>query len=129
MSEEEIIKEFKNLIYNSDFDYIKLMDEDGFTGWHELFENILDLYNKEKEKNKELTDEYMIQKHLINSDFLKDYISKDKIKEKLLNPIQKEGEKVYKSFMNKKENFEVDGAILQELGCIEGIILEELLGE
>ena len=57
------------------------------------------------------------------------YVRKDKIKEKLLNPIQKEGEKVYKSFMNKnkKENFEVDGAILQELGCIEGIILEELL--
>lgn len=54
MSEEEIIKEFKNLIYNSDFDYIKLMDEDGFTGWHELFENILDLYNKEKEKNVKL---------------------------------------------------------------------------
>ena len=59
------------------------------------------------------------------------YVRKDKIKEKLLNPIQKEGKKVYKSFMNKnkKENFEVDGAILQELGCIEGIILEELLGE
>lgn len=32
---------------------------------------LLDLYNKEKEKNKELTDEYMIQKHLINEDFLK----------------------------------------------------------
>lgn len=46
-------------------------------------QGLLDLYEKEKEKNKILTDEYMIQKHLINADFLKDYISKDKIREKM----------------------------------------------
>lgn len=54
MNDKEIIKEFKELIYNSDYDEILLCTEDGFTGWHELFKNVLDLYNKEKEKNKEL---------------------------------------------------------------------------
>lgn len=34
---------------------------------------------KEKEKNKQLTDEYMIQKHLINAEFLDDYIPKSKV--------------------------------------------------
>ena len=54
MSEEKIIEEFKELIYNPDYDEILLCTEDGFTGWHELFKNVLDLYQKEKEKNKEL---------------------------------------------------------------------------
>ena len=54
MSEDEIINEFKELIYNPEYDEIILCTEDGFTGWHELFKNVLDLYNKEKEKNKDL---------------------------------------------------------------------------
>lgn len=56
------------------------------------------------------------------------FISKSKVREKLLKPIQEEGEKAYKSFMSKKneENFEIDGALLQELGHIESMIIELL---
>ena len=48
----------------------------------------------------------------------------------LLKEIQEEEKIAYKNFMNKKleENFEVDGAILQELGYIEGK-LQSLLGK
>lgn len=50
--------------------------------------------------------------------------------EELLKEIQEEEKIAYKNFMNKKleENFEVDGAILQELGYIEGK-LQSLLGK
>ena len=68
MSEEEIIE-----ILKRDMFMFSCEQEEAIQG-------LLDLYNKQKEKNKELTDEYMIQKHLINPDFLKNYISKDKIK-------------------------------------------------
>ena len=82
MNDEEIIKEFKDLIYNPNYDEILLRCEDGFTGWHELFKNVLDLYQQEKEKNIELQNymkEYLIPKSTIN--LL--YISKDKIKKLL----------------------------------------------
>ena len=36
-----------------------------------------------KIQNKKLTDEYLVQRDLINPDFLKDFISKDKIKAKI----------------------------------------------
>ena len=44
---------------------------------------LLTAYEKEKEENKKLKDEYLVQRDLINPDFLKDYISKDKIKAKI----------------------------------------------
>ena len=57
----------------------------------------------------------------------KNYLHKDKIKEKLLKPIQEEGQKTYDEFMDRdNKDFEIAGAILQELGHIEGIILELL---
>lgn len=52
----------------------------------ELAIKIKNLINRNKEleeDNKKLTDEYMIQKHLINADFIKDYILKSKVKEKI----------------------------------------------
>ena len=60
---------------------------------------------------------------------LDDYIPKSKVEE-LLKEIQEEGKIAYKNFMNKKleEDFEIDGAILQELGYIEGK-LQSLLGK
>ena len=84
LSEEEIIEEIKELIYNPNYDEILLCTEDGFTGWHELFENILDLYNKEKEKNKEL--EERLQEEINENCILKtklygESISKNKIRE------------------------------------------------
>lgn len=41
------------------------------------------LITKQQKEIKELQDEYLIQRDLINPDFMKDYISKDKIKEKI----------------------------------------------
>ena len=38
-----------------------------------------------REENKALTDEYMIQKHIINADFLKDYIPISVIQNKIMN--------------------------------------------
>lgn len=57
----------------------------------------------------------------------KNYIHKDVIKEKLLKPIQEEGQKEYDKFMDREnKEFEINGAILQELGHIEGIIIDLL---
>ena len=48
--------------------------------------NLIEKQSKEieelKEENKKLTDEYLVQRDLINPDFLKDYIHKEKIKAK-----------------------------------------------
>ncbi len=90
MSEEEIIKEFKDLIYNPDYDEILLRCEDGFTGWHELFENVLDLYNKEKEKNKELENCLQMAKQIMTADISEDFdcMKLKEFKEYLLNEIK-----------------------------------------
>ncbi len=81
----------------------KIGDEEIYTIICEL-ENFYTAYEKEKEKNKELTDEYLIQRDLINPEFMKDYISKDKIKAKIeeieLN------DKKYKNYLKDgRENF------------------------
>lgn len=74
MIEEEIIKILKRIYKNLKFD-----DSQGRIA----IEEILDLYNKEKEKNKEL----MKPKYIIDCKTMKvekltnDYISKDKIRE------------------------------------------------
>lgn len=57
----------------------------------------------------------------------KNYIHKDLIRKKLLKPIQEEGQMIYDKFMdNENPHFEIEGAILQEFGHIEGIIIELL---
>lgn len=55
-------------------------------------------------------------------------ISKDVIKEKILNPIQAEKQNVYNCFMNKKlsDDFVIDGTVLQELSYIEALVQELL---
>lgn len=84
MSEEEIIdiiKDFLELreIYSSDN-----MRKSFLSIYKDAIQGLLDLYNKEKEKNKKLTDEYLIQRDLINAEFLNEnYISKDKINSKI----------------------------------------------
>ena len=68
------------------------------------------------DENKTLTDEYMIQKHLINADFLKDYISISVIQDKI--------DELY----NKGENYifnEKNNAV--RLGKIQ--VLQDLLEE
>lgn len=49
----------------------------------QAIENVLNRIKELEEQNKQLTDAYMIQKDLINADFLSDYVSKDKIRAKL----------------------------------------------
>lgn len=72
--------------------------------------------------------EYLELQCIVNNR-IHDYIPKSKVEE-LLKEIQEEGKIAYKNFMNKKleEDFEIDGAILQELGYIEGK-LQSLLGK
>ena len=59
-----------------------------------------------------------------------DYISKDKIKKELLEPINKERQEVYKDFIEKSkaDYFGIEGSVLQELNWIVGSI-DELLEE
>ena len=95
MSEEEIIEEVEK-----ELKLAKNIDDVATTIRNEYIEGLLDLYNKEKEKNKELlqdrknyAEEYIhnnpwIYKQLnelyvFKTDVEKDYISKDKIKDKI----------------------------------------------
>lgn len=123
MSEEEIIKDLKNFIALA-------QKEENFIYYSEYkFDNelaervqiLLDLYNKEKEKNKKLTDEYLIQRDLINAEFLNEnYISKDKIKEKI-EELEKEKSK-YTGY--KGLEFSRTGLI-----NAQKLVLQELLEE
>lgn len=114
MNIEECIIEFKKML-ERDKDTLRYWKSDIFGHYDEpikklekdilISETLLTAYEKEKEKNKELTDEYMIQKHLINPDFLKDYISKDKIRE-IIKEINNKGfnnEINYSEFYYKTE--------------------------
>ena len=74
IEELDILKELSEQTYFGDFPFLYYAD---------LIGKLLTAYEKEKEKNKELTDEYLVQRDLINPDFLKDYIHKDKIKAKI----------------------------------------------
>ena len=74
------LKEFNKIKINS---YAMQFVNISYPDLQEAIETLLTAYEKEKEKNKELTDEYLVQRDLINPDFLKDYIHKDKIKAKI----------------------------------------------
>ena len=80
LKEEEIIKELKEwLKYDTNFTNLPEFESKNL---YKLIQGLLDLYNKEKEKNKELQNymkEYLIPKSTINLI----YISKDKIKQKI----------------------------------------------
>ena len=49
----------------------------------QAIENVLNRVKELEEQNKQLTDAYLRQKDLINAEFLSNYVSKDKIKEKI----------------------------------------------
>lgn len=76
-----------------------------------------------------MTEEEICELYL-NPDKGNNYISKDKIKKELLEPINKERQEVYKDFMKKgKDDYHgVEGSVLQELNWVVGTI-EELLEE
>lgn len=120
MSEKEIIEEFKELIYNPDYNEILLCTEDGFTGWHELFKNVLDLYQQEKEKNQELKvliEQNLKYSHNLEKDLFENcsnyVVSKDKIKEEL----------------TELDNMKVGGEVFTTAVNFAKKILQELLEE
>lgn len=136
MSEEEIeiLEEFKELIYNPDYDEILLCTEDGFTGWHELFKNVLDLYNKEKELHKEYEDKFLkllssfnrlkelaetLRKE--NVELLIEKRQKElKIREKIKN-LNKEYEEEYKN----GQEWEIQDDIQAQISVLEELLEEE----
>ena len=154
MSEEEIIKQINNVIYD-----LNAVNEDWYTideietakEQVKYIQGLLDLYNKQKEKIKELKlittgyDSYLGEnmggykiiiadsKYFLNGTFVERNISKDKIRKKLLEPIKEELSKLGETFMNKApeiltRSFEVEGTAMQELSWAKGRI-EELLEE
>ena len=72
MNEEQIIKNIKEIIQWSDHNTYKI-----------ALQGILDLYNKEKEKNKELEVINKIQEYRISVIDERELISKSKVKEEI----------------------------------------------
>lgn len=92
MNEEEIIKKCEDYenwkeFYNPNGIYqaIPLSKEH-----KQAIQGLLDLYNKEKEKNKQLEKENQTQRSQLNSAFNNGFIHKDKIKE-IIKYIEEEG--------------------------------------
>lgn len=127
---EEIIKNANEMIYNAEC----WIDDEEYTGaeereWAEFekktIKGLLDLYNKEKEKNKKLEDELM-EKELIIDGMKEDrriaieeiqehyFISKNKIREKIEEKLN-----CYKSYegleIYKKDNYKEIVILLEQL--------------
>lgn len=113
MTEEEIIKNAKEMIYNAEC----WIDDEEYSGaeereWakfeKETIEGLLDLYNTEKDKNASLQKEIKLMKSInINDNF----ISKDKIREHL-----KKFEEIEKEFIfinNKSTAREINKALIE----------------
>ena len=126
----EILKEFRN--YNKfhkeeNKDLTITITLEAKESIDKAIERLLTAYEKEKEKNKELTDEYLVQRDLINPDFFFFFIHKEKIK-KYINKIQKELNK-YKikntnTYIQIEGNPEIDGLLIQK-ATLEELIKEE----
>ena len=143
MSEEEIIKTI-----NVNLDKIKSLCTDDCINKTVVIDpleyaikGLLDLYNKEKEKNEKLLDEAMVTyfddeeikksianylEKLLEKNIQKDYISKDKIRAKIepkLKELDKEIKTEYEVYGNSKE--------LQDLEDIYNFLIDikELLEE
>lgn len=79
----------------------------------QAIENVLNRIKELEEENKKLTYDYLIQKDLINAEFLSDYVGKNKIREKI---------KYYK----EKRETDIDSHLYYDCYIAE---LEELLKE
>ena len=90
MGEEEIIEEYKNIIYSVRDEKINLNDELNRENIYHTLWRFLDLYQKEKEKNKRLNEE-------------RDYIPKSKVIEIIANYFNEEDEtkEEIEKFINK----------------------------
>lgn len=115
LSEEEIIKECEDLANNEYHELGDCWDEEYSK---EAICGLLDLYKKEKEKNQGLqifVDDIKEGVYIDTPEFEENYISKDKIREKLK--------------IRKEEKAECTDSIEAKYLLREIYILEELLGE
>lgn len=98
MREEEIIKNIKEMIQWSDHNTYK-----------KALQGLLDLYNKEKEKNEELEVKCKMQEYRISVIDERELVSKDKIKKIIYPtptnpiPIEIQTSKLYKKIINLLE--------------------------
>lgn len=126
MTDEE-----KKAVENLKTEYEKLIKEDNilFPLYKSDAKRLINLIEKQSKEIEELKK----PKYLLNAKTGEittinnsEFISKDKIKGKLLEPIREEANKINKIFFEKDKGFEVEGTLLQELGAIEGMILKLL---
>lgn len=109
MSEEEIIKELKVLIGLEEFNRLSYKENKAIQG-------LLDLYNKEKEKNRQSKMRIVQLENEITArieDVNKYFVSKDKIKEKIENYVIKSKHPLVNAQSRKEYTFGIRA--LQEL--------------
>lgn len=122
MSEDEIIKGITNIIYtcNDAIEDKEWYDQEEIESAKEQLkftEGLLDLYNKEKEKNSKITVVFGGRRYGTEAMILKDYVSKDKIKDKV----------EYIRFMVDDDNKPYE--IVKEVNLYLDLFLQELLEE
>lgn len=113
LSEKEIIKYFKEVIIwyreNTPDRVYALNNKD-----IEMLQGLLDLYNKEKEKNNKLVVAYGGRRYGTEGIVLKEYISKDKVKKVLINSANEDKYDLYDFHSAYEKLFEDFEKILEE---------------
>ena len=94
----------------------------------EIILNLIEKQSKEieklKEDNKKLTDEYLVQRDLINPDFLKDYVSKDKIKAKI-EEVDIQLQKLKDGLTDRKTNFVNKNMLFAQKKVLQSLLEKE----
>lgn len=121
MSEEEIIKGITNIIYTcneaiEDEEWYSQEERESAEEQVKFVQGLLDLYNKEKEKNKERKErlqEEINENCILKTKLYGESISKDKIREKIKYYKDYEGLELYEKF-NYGEIVQVLKELLEE---------------
>ena len=93
-----------------------------FNDLRKAIETVLNRVKELEEENKQLTDSYMIQKHLINAEFLSNYVGKDRIKEYINSLSNKLKE--YKTNLGGKEYIDMSYLDKKEKELVNNIIVQ-----
>lgn len=88
----------------------------------QAIENVLNRVKELEEQNKQLTDAYLIQKDLINAEFLSNYVGKDRIKEYINSLSNKLKE--YKTNLGGKEYIDMSYLDKKEKELVNNIIVQ-----
>ena len=113
LNEEEILDKLRKMLYHTQRANECGLSNNDFKEDIEALEGILDLYNKEKEKNKELEEKRKTTMEVIGAN----YIHKDKIKDTV----------EYIRFMVDDDN--KSSEIVKEVNLYLDLFLQELLEE